>query len=122
MKEVNPMRYLPKAAMIRWSWLLVIPSVVFSSADPCDVPHVLTQLRPGAQWSFRGKAASSVQWLDSTQSPPAAGEIAAAQQSCMAKFKARQALKAQARLDVKSSTATVEQKLQALIILQDLDL
>lgn len=47
--------------------ILFLPAISF--ADPCDVSSVLTQIRPGEQWSMTNNDPSTLVWLSTTTAP-----------------------------------------------------
>jgi hypothetical protein len=56
---------------MRKAWLLVmVPSIGF--CDPCGLPQILSQIRPGAIWVVDG---STNKWLDAIQGQPLQPEI-----------------------------------------------
>ena len=106
----------------RWSLLLLMPCLSYGAAsDQCNTAKVLTQIRPGAAWSMQADSMDKLKWLDMKQKMPSKAEVEKARQVCIADTKAREALKAQARLDVKNPTTPVEKKVDALILLLDMD-
>lgn len=96
---------------------ILLPLQAFAD---CNVPDILAQLRPGAEWTIYGNDVSSIVWK-SVQVKPTAQEILDAIQTCRAAATTRAALKVQARLDVKNAALTQAQRLQALLIVLDLD-
>ena len=70
---------------------------------------------------MQGDSMKKLKWLDTKQSKPSASEVQKAQQACVADAKTRDALKAQARLDVKNPNTPVEKKVTDLILLLDMD-
>lgn len=87
----------------------------------CTVVSVLQDLRPGAEWSLSGNTYEGLEWVDAVQTKPTKAEIVAAMQACRADETARFSLKQQARLDVRNTSLTQGQRLQALLILLDFD-
>jgi hypothetical protein len=107
-----------------FGWLLlVIPSLAngAGSMDQCSTARVLTQIRPGAAWAMQGDSMDKLKWLDSKQKKPSKSEVEKARQACMADAKSREALKAQARLEVKDPNTPVDKKVNDLILLLDMD-
>src|SRR6185295_9510440 len=95
-------------------WLLMlIPCLSYSASDQCTTARVLTQIRPGAAWSMQGDSMKTLKWLDSKQKKPSTTEVEKAKQVCVENEKTRDALKAQARLDVKNPNTSVEKKVAA---------
>jgi hypothetical protein len=85
------------------------------------VESALLALRPGSQWSIRDGDTSTLRWLDLTQARPTAQEIVTWIVQCRKDDGDRDALKTAARFTVKSSTTTAAQKVNALILIMDLD-
>lgn len=96
---------------------LVLPTV---SLATCSVQDVLETIRPGASWSLSGQDYSTLVW-QSAQSIPTKAEVTQAILDCQTAAASRLTLKQQARLDVKNNLLTQAQRLQALLILLDLD-
>lgn len=62
--------------------LMVLLVPVFGWADdPCDVPHVLRQIRPGEIWAIDGNDLSTFIWKSPTM-PPTVAEINAGIANC----------------------------------------
>lgn len=95
--------------------LFLFPSLVFAS---CDVDEVLQTIRPGSEWTLKDK---SLVWQDATTVKPTLTEIQTAMNDCQSALALRVAAKKQARLDVKNTSLTQAQRLQALLLLLDFD-
>lgn len=108
---------------MRWWTLLLISQFCVSAnaSDRCSTGDVLLKIRPGAAWVMQGDSIEKLKWLDKKQKKPAKSEVEKARQACIADAKTREALKTQARLDVKDPTVPTEKKLAQLILLLDLD-
>lgn len=87
----------------------------------CTIATALQTIRPGAQWTVTDESYSTLSWVDKSQAKPTENEVSAAIQGCKTADTSRLAVKAQAKLDVKSAASTQAQKMQALLILLDLD-
>lgn len=87
----------------------------------CTILEAIQSIRPGARWSLVGTSYAGLEWLDQTQTKPTAAEIITEIQSCTQNAAIRATLKQQARLDVRNSSLTQGQRLQALLILLDFD-
>ncbi len=110
---------------ILWILAALFPSLCFGSStistDQCSTAQILIKIRPGAVWTMQGDSMDKLKWLDSKQKMPTASEIKRAKSECVEEMKNREALKAQARLDVKDPSVATDKKLQQLILLLDLD-
>ncbi len=105
-----------------WLLVMLVPCSCFGALDnPCTTARVLTKVRPGAAWTMQGDSMKTLKWLDGSQSKPSAAEVEKVKKACIEDTKSRDALKAQARLDVKNSSTPVEKKVEALIVLLDMD-
>ena len=98
--------------------LLFLASPVFGSCSPQDV---IQDIRPNSEWTFIGDKYEDLNWLDTVQSKPTRQEIVDAVIACRSDVTNRKAQKAQARLEVKNTGLTQEQRMRALLILLDLD-
>lgn len=87
----------------------------------CTVSTALQDLRPGAEWSMSDNDPAKIQWLDQVQAPPTKAEVVARIADCKSDETTRTSLKQQARLDVRNTSLTQAQRLQALLILLDYD-
>lgn len=87
----------------------------------CTIAQALTNIRPGASWSLKDNAYAGLDWTDQTQAKPTPSEIVTEIQSCTAAATSRATTKVQARLDVKNTSLTQAQRMQALLILLDFD-
>jgi hypothetical protein len=91
-------------------FLLLIPSLCLAD---CDMPTAIQTLSPGSHWTLMGNDYSTLNWLDATTPPTKAdvlNQISVCQQQVIQD-------KAQLKTDIfniKSSTTTTAQKLQAL--------
>lgn len=97
--------------------LLLIPAALHAD---CKVGDVLMTLRPGAEWTMTGNDTSTLVW-SSTQTIPTKAEVIQAIQDCRTAAQARLTAKQQARLDVRDTSLTANQRFQALLILLDFD-
>ena len=105
-----------------WLFTLFIASLGYGARpDACSTSSVLTQIRPGAAWSMSGDSMDHLNWLDTKQKKPSKAEVEKARVACMADSKSRDALKKQARLELKDPNTPVEKKVNDLILLLDLD-
>ena len=100
---------------------IIIPGLTQAASDRCDTATVLTQIRPGAAWTIQSNSMKKLTWLDTKQNKPSEAEVEKAKQACISNAKTRDALKAQARFDVKNPAVPVEKKVEQLILLLDLD-
>lgn len=101
---------------------MLIPCISYGDvANPCSTGRVLTKVRPGAAWSMQDDSIKTLKWLDTTQKKPSVAEVQKAQQACIADTANREALKKQARLDVKNPKIPTDKKLEQLILLLDMD-
>ncbi len=87
----------------------------------CTIVEALQNIRPGAEWSLRGDDYADLNWLDKTQTKPTRTQITTAIADCKTDEAAREISKRTARVIVRTSTATVTQKVNALLLLLDLD-
>jgi len=62
-----------------------------------------------------------LKWLDTKQTKPSIAEVETAKQACIQNTTAREAKKAQARIDVKNPAVPVDKKVEQLILLLDMD-
>jgi hypothetical protein len=97
---------------------ILIPQISFCI---CDIGEALQTLRPKAEWNLRGTDYSGIEWLDANQTKPTRAEIIDAITQCQSDLASRNTLKAQARFVIRNSTATATQKVDAVILLMDLD-
>jgi hypothetical protein len=97
---------------------LFVASISFAS--DCSVPAVLSKMRPGAVWVIRNNDPKTLTW-QSTQPIPSSKEINDAVSQCQEKYKKRMALKSQAKIIVNDVNLQPTQRLNALLILLDLD-
>src|SRR5205807_309460 len=94
---------------------LIFPSILFANnQDACNMPKILTQIRPGARWNMRGSTPADLEWLDNKQTKPSLSEINNAQQNCLNNEKHSQVLKEQAKANLKNKALTTDQRLDAL--------
>lgn len=100
---------------------LVVTILVAKVSASCQIEDALQTLTPGAQWVLNGNQYSDLNWLDGIQQKPAKAAIVQAIQDCQTSELARRTLKQQAKLDVKNTGLTQGQRLQALLVLLDLD-
>jgi hypothetical protein len=98
--------------------LLLIQVPAFSL---CRIEDGITRARPGAVWVMNDSAYEKLTWLDITQSKPTLQEVLAGVDGCRNEESSRFRLKDAARFAVKSSTTTTTQKINALILLLDMD-
>lgn len=87
----------------------------------CEIGDVLITLRPGAEWNVRSDKYDGIEWLDKTQTKPTEDDIIQARNNCRLQESARKTAKDSARYVLKTSTATAMQKVNALILIMDLD-
>lgn len=87
----------------------------------CTILDAIQTLRPGALWTIQNGDYDALTWMDHSQTKPMLSELQTAIDSCISAQSKRQALKTQAKLDVKNSSLTQTQRLQALLILLDFD-
>lgn len=106
--------------MTRISLLIVFVASGLLSAE-CSIPEVLSTLRPGAVWSVRGNTYEGIVWQDQAQQKPGRAEVANALTACATDSASRETLRRIARYQVRLSTATATEKIDALILLLDLD-
>lgn len=84
----------------------------------CRPGEVLRQIRPIAEFAMTDDVVTV--WR-STDTIPSKGEMAAATLLCQTEQATRFSQKRQARLDIKNALLTIQQRFDALLILQDLD-
>lgn len=111
---------MSKGLMIRLLLMLVFVSGSLW-AKTCEISDVLQVIRPKAVWTLRGGKYQGLQWLDAQQAKPTQAEIDAGTTQCQSDAVARQAAKAQAKLDVNNPQASPQQRINAIVILLDLD-
>lgn len=87
----------------------------------CTLADAVSAARPGAVWVLRGDDYDGLEWQDSSKKRPSKTEVGAALAACEDADTLRFAQKRAARFTVKLSTATPTQKVNALILLMDLD-
>ena len=99
--------------------ILFMPCLAFGICRP---EEVINRLRPGASWIMKDGDVRTIQWTDAVQTKPTLAEYTLELSACNADETSRKAQKQQARLDVKNTSLTTNQRIQALMILLDLDL
>lgn len=87
----------------------------------CTLAQTLQTLRPKAEWAIRGSSYSDMEWLDKSQSKPTQEEVATAMSACESAQTNDRTAKAAAKVVIKDSKATEKDKLNAVILLLDLD-
>jgi hypothetical protein len=109
----------------RWWLFMLLPCLSYGASngptDRCSTARVLTQIRPGATWVITGDSMNGIKWLDTKQKKPSAAEVEKAKAACISDLAARNALKTQARLEVKNPNTPLEKKVNDLILLLDMD-
>ena len=78
----------------------------------CDTARALETLRPGAEWVVRGE---DITWLDKVQTRPTSRQINDAITACISEETLTKQAREQALIDLKNSSITDRQKLEALI-------
>lgn len=81
----------------------------------------LSQLRPGSQWAINGEAYSNIRWMDATQKKPTNPELQSIMRECQTSLETRSKEKQAALLLLKNSKGNPNDKINALILLLDLD-
>lgn len=92
----------------------------FSSAE-CRISDVLLTLRPNAEWVLYGDTTSGLQWLDKKQSRPTDLQINSAIATCQQAKTLDDSARAQAKIDLNSTTKTDTQRIDAIIKYLGLD-
>lgn len=82
----------------------------------CRIQEGISIARPGAQWTLRGDSYSGLEWIDRSSSKPTENEINSAIQNCRNAESTRESAKDQATKDVKNTSLTPQQRLDALMI------
>lgn len=86
----------------------------------CTIAQALHELRPGSAWTVTNNSYDGIVFLDSSTRPTRAA-ITTWLSNCQDAETQRIAAKVQARIDVRNTSLTVQQRLQALLILTDND-
>lgn len=100
---------------------LILLFPVFALAKECDVASTVQTLRPEAEWTLKGNNYRTINWLDKKSSQPTMGEVNTAITQCRADTTIRNEQKVKARLIVKDADVDPKLRLNALILLMDLD-
>jgi hypothetical protein len=87
----------------------------------CTIVEALKIAAPGAEWTLNGNDYSGLIWIDNTQAKPTRTELLTALDTCNTQEALRAEQQAAARFAVRLSTATQAQKVNAIILLLDLD-
>lgn len=97
--------------------LLLLPSISFAT---CKTGDVVNSLFPTAQWIMTNDDFSTVDWQSKDIVKPTLKTVTDAVTACKATETADNTAKDQARVILKSTTATDKQKLDAIIKVLDL--
>lgn len=97
-------------------FIMFLSSIAF--ADTCNMGEALSIIRSSATWTVHG---STLIWQDTTQPRPTQAELNTAIANCGAAKAARQAQKLQAKQDVKNTNLAPAQRIDALLLLLDMD-
>lgn len=104
-----------------WISIILLNTPNFAVYGQCTTAQILSRIRPGATWSMQGDSMRTLNWLDSKQKKPTVAEVEQARKTCIAEEIIREERKKQARLDVKNQNTPIEKKVDALILLLDMD-
>jgi hypothetical protein len=107
---------------ILYGFLLFVPGLSFGSVEEqCRTAKILTQIRPGAEWVMQADSMDKLKWIDKNQKKPSKSEVEKARKACIAEETEREQRKKQARVDVKNAAVPADRKVEALILLLDMD-
>ncbi len=98
--------------------IFLIPSLLIAD---CTVEDAISELRPGAAWTIQDSDISKIQWLDQTQSRPTAKELSDTLRDCSSRKITRNNLKTASRAILKNPASSDAAKINALILIMDLD-
>lgn len=96
--------------------ILLIPS--FGLCDPCDLPDVLSKLRPGATFTTQG---SVIIWQDKNLTQPGDVEISTGTSACIAAQNGKGSQNQTDKATLKNGSASSQTKVDALIRVLGLD-
>lgn len=98
--------------------ILFIPCFLFAD---CKTSDALVQIAPGAEWSLRGDDYKNIDWVDQKTDKPTEKQVSDAVKKCNADQKAKETTRASAKAVLGNPLATADQKVNAVILLLDLD-
>lgn len=100
--------------------LLILLSFQSASFGACRIVDVLPIIRPKAEWNC-GDTYASLRWLDRNQPKPTEQEVFNAVIQCTANKEAERTTKELALQIIRNHASSLEDKVDALIVLLDFD-
>ena len=97
---------------------LLIQGVIYAE---CKLADAILKARPGAKWSLKGNSYGGLDWQDAVRSKPSVAELTLIQDDCMLEEERRVTDKGAAKAILKNRNATSSDRLDALIVMLDMD-